>query len=215
MGDVVSFMEGRHREVQLLIPWFVMGQLDFPDRMAVEKHLDHCEECRCDVEQERLLAKLVVHAPADPGESWKRLHVRLAQAPEKTPEEPLPMRRMPPTALVPTKRVGWLVGAQVAILLVIGGVVIKPQALAPQYRALGDTPVVRPGNAIVMYDPGKSEMALRQLLQAHQAQLIGGPTAAGAYIVRVPEARRTELLQEMRQDRHVLLAEPLDRGAGR
>jgi hypothetical protein len=82
----------------------------------------------------------------------------------------------------------------------------------PDYQGLsaaGAAPVA--ADALVMFKPGASEQALRQLLQAQGASVVAGPTETGAWLLRV-DARG---LAALRVAPIVALAEPLQPGPAR
>ena len=55
-----------------------------------------------------------------------------------------------------------------------------------------------------------TEQQMRVVLTANDARLVDGPTAAGAYVLRVEDARRDEALQRLRQSGQIVLAEPIE-----
>ena len=65
---------------------------------------------------------------------------------------------------------------------------------------------------IVLFSPDTAERDLRAALVRTGGRLVDGPTASGAYIVRVPEATRDRVLDRLRQVPQVVLAEPIDVG---
>jgi hypothetical protein len=69
------------------------------------------------------------------------------------------------------------------------------------------------GNVIVVFRPDVRESEMRRLLKGSEARLVDGPTAANAYVLRVPQAERAAALSQLRNDAAVVLAEPLDAAA--
>jgi superfamily II RNA helicase len=61
-----------------------------------------------------------------------------------------------------------------------------------------------------MFRPDTTERDLRAALVADQARLVDGPTAAGAYVLSVPGARRAAILTALRRRSGVVMAEPID-----
>jgi hypothetical protein len=106
--------------------------------------------------------------------------------------------------------------AQAAVMVLLLGVVWPrhDQSPAPaagaHYHALAARPSPRDGNIVVMFRPDVSERDMRAALLADQARLVDGPTAAGAYVVSVPPARRAAVLTTLRRRAGVLMAEPID-----
>ena len=79
-----------------------------------------------------------------------------------------------------------------------------------EYRLLGSDSGDRSGNAIVLFSPDSAERDMRAALERADAKLVDGPTASGAYIVRVPAETRAEALEQLRGLPQVVLAEPVD-----
>ena len=80
----------------------------------------------------------------------------------------------------------------------------------PHYRALGSAPAPQSANAIVMFRADTTEAQLRTLLHDNETTLIGGPTAADAYLLHVPAQSREAVLKRLRADSHVEMAQPID-----
>ncbi len=82
------------------------------------------------------------------------------------------------------------------------------------YRLLGSNSGERSGNAIVLFSPDAAERDLRAALERADAKVVDGPTASGAYIVRVPAETRADALEQLRGLPQVVLAEPVDAADG-
>jgi len=109
--------------------------------------------------------------------------------------------------------VGWALAAQAAVLagaVVLTQVPHAPQAPAAEYRALGVAPTAEPANAIVIFKPETRESDLRGALAAADARMVGGPTAAGAWLLHVAPQARATALQALRHRPDIVLAEPVD-----
>jgi hypothetical protein len=61
-----------------------------------------------------------------------------------------------------------------------------------------------------MFRPGATEAAMRQALDASGARLVDGPTAAGAWLVRIEPAARAQGLERLRRRPDIAMAEPVD-----
>lgn len=59
MNQTLSPPEGRHRVVDLLLPWYVTRQLDQADQAMVAEHLETCEPCRAALAAEQVIARAV------------------------------------------------------------------------------------------------------------------------------------------------------------
>ena len=109
--------------------------------------------------------------------------------------------------------------AQVAIVTGIGvslAVWSLPgkEASAPRadYRTLSNAPdkAAQATNALVMFAPGTKTSEARAIAAAAGAQLMGEPNAAGAWKAAVAPERRDVVLQALRRDQRVSMAEPVD-----
>jgi hypothetical protein len=78
------------------------------------------------------------------------------------------------------------------------------------YRLLGSRDRDVAGNVIVMFAPDTTDRELRAALGQVDGRIVDGPTASGAYIVRVVPAERPAALARLRGAEPVVLAEPVD-----
>lgn len=195
-----------HDEAEELLPWYVTGRLDAADRERVEKHLTDCVRCQADLRVERRLADEYRSFSPQVEASWLSLRERI---------EPTPLR--PRTAAnsnwwhsLSRPAVAGLLAAQLAVVVVTAGVasyLAQPEAA---YRALGSAPVAASANAVVIFTPQTREEQLRRLLNASDAELVGGPTDADAYVLHVPPESRAAALARLRARPEVVMAEPID-----
>jgi len=192
----------------MLMPWHVNGTLDAAEAALLEAHLTECAECRADLEAESALRAMVAAMPHD-----------------ATPAEParLPRLRQPAPLAAPrrffARRVplGWMLAGQAAAAAVVAFVLVVPQsqpAVDPAYRLLGSDEQAAAGNVIVLFAPDSAEHELREALGQVGGRLTDGPTASGAYVIRVNAADRPAALERLRGMRQVVLAEPIDADGG-
>ena len=196
MSVVVPMEHDEHVAVQALLPWYARGQLDGDETAQVQQHLLHCQLCRNELAAEMPMQTLLNVAGAPPEgrdveAGLARLHARMQPAPKAS----APRRWMP-----------WALGVQGAAVALLLGLWLQARQDLPDYQGLsaaGTAPVA--ADALVMFKPGTSEQALRELLQAHKASVVAGPTETGAWLLRV-DARG---LAALRVAPIVTLAEPL------
>ncbi|MEO6281498.1 zf-HC2 domain-containing protein [Roseateles sp.] len=195
MSVVIAMEHDEHVAVQALLPWYARGQLDDAEMGDVQRHLLHCQACRNELAAERPMQTLLNAAgsPVEGGNAQAglaRLHARMQPA-----SRPAGRRWMP-----------WALGAQGAACALLLGLWLQARQDGPDYQGLsasGSAPVV--ADALVMFKPGTSEQALRELLRAQGASVVAGPTETGAWLLRV-DARGLAVL---RAAPIVTLAEPL------
>jgi len=196
-------VDDAHREAQDLLPWFVTGQLAPDKRTRVQAHLDTCPECQAALKAEQRLEGEVARLPLDVERGWADMRARLTA-------EAAPARTRRPVAAW----AGWGVAAAMAIT---AGVAWIPRTPTAAYHTLSAAPVAASpgGDIVVVFLPDTTEQAMREALKASGARLTDGPTAANGYVLRVAPARRAGALIELRANKAVVVAEPLDPGAAR
>ncbi|MCY4745245.1 zf-HC2 domain-containing protein [Pelomonas sp. UHG3] len=202
MSVVIPMEHDEHAAAQALLPWFARGQLDEADTAKVQRHLAHCALCRDELAAERPMQALLAGAGAAPAggdveAGLARLHARL--------QPPAPRREAP-------RWMPWALGLQGAACVLLLTLWLQAPPQAPAYEGLsaaGTAPVA--ADALVMFKPGTTEQALRELLQAQGARVVAGPTETGAWLLHV-DARG---LAALRAAPIVQLAEPLQPGPAR
>jgi anti-sigma factor RsiW len=209
MGRILPFTGDPHRETRDLMPWLVSGRLEPEEQARVEAHLATCEECSREVAAERELAGSVAELPIATGISWAAMRDRLDAAAKQTIAMPV----QPARPRFTLGRISLFMAAQAALLAAAVSVTLRVATPVAPYHALGSAPVTAAGNVIVVFRPDVRESEIRQLLKTSDARLVDGPTAANAYVLRVPSAERTEALSQLRNNAAVVLAEPLDAAA--
>jgi hypothetical protein len=105
---------------------------------------------------------------------------------------------------------GGLIAAQLAVVVATAGIVSYLDQHDGAYRTLGSAPVAASANAVVIFQPATREDQLRRLLNASNAELVGGPTEADAYVLHVPAETRRTALARLRARPEVVMAEPID-----
>jgi anti-sigma factor RsiW len=209
MGRILPFTGDPHRETRDLMPWLVSGRLEADEQARVEAHLTTCEECNRELAAERELAGAVAELPIATGIGWAAMRDRLDAAARQTSPTALPPAR-PRFTL---RQIGLFMAAQAAVLAAAISITVRVATPVAPYHALGAAPLTAAGNVIVVFRPDVRESEMRRLLKGSEARLVDGPTAANAYVLRVPQAERTAALSQLRNDAAVVLAEPLDAAA--
>ena len=206
MGDPVQLHEDPHHRAQKLLPWYANNTLDPAEASLVEAHLATCADCRTALEMDRALGRQAPDLPLGVEQGWTAMRERLVATPDRPIARVRFLRR--PIAI------GWAIAAQAMAAALIFVLVLpsRPPTGNPAYHALGAAPAGDAGNIVVLFSPSTPQADMRSALTLVNAQVVGGPTASGAYVVKVPEARRPDALQRLRAASGVVLAEPIDRG---
>lgn len=191
-----------HYEIEVLLPWYVTGQLDPAEVAIVDGHLTQCESCRTQLAEERELRDAVAALPftaqpAGPGRPLTR------------PAARRPWTRLRQAVLRP-RTATWFLSAQATMLFGLFMIFQPSTQSPPAYRTLGATPRTATGNAVIVFQPSASEADLRHALSLAGATIVDGPNAAGAYTIRVSPDERAAQLKLLRSQRSVALAEAVD-----
>ncbi|MFL6709520.1 MAG: zf-HC2 domain-containing protein [Massilia sp.] len=197
-GDAAA----RHGTVAPLLPWSLTGTLADDEQALVERHLQECAACRDDLAWQRQLQQAM---PLPPGQ----LDVDAALA------RMLPRLEAPPAQLPWWRRLerpwlAWLAGGQAVALAVLAMLLLSPFRLAPpaDYRALG-AGGARSGELVIQFRADTTEAEMRRILQESGARIKDGPTAQGAFVLSAPGGDSRAVLQALRRERAVVLAETL------
>lgn len=214
-----------HRQVWETIPWIVNGSASEQQIRATQEHLRQCADCREALAFEQKLCDALSHPQAnlnDAAQGWQRLSARLD-------DRQLVGRRSPAAmtehARVPTSGpVRWLAAAVIVEALALGAVVgsswiNRTDRPVSSYRtltqpdaALGAAPTIR-----VVLSQDMTLEQLHTLLNTAHLQVVAGPSEAGVWSLAPVDnaaAVATEgALRQLRENRQVRFAEPIDNGA--
>ena len=206
MSDPGLFQRDPHQEAEELLPWYATGQLNEADRVKVEEHLSSCARCRDELTFERRVVHDVRGSAPEVDAGWARLRSRIEAERAAACDVPhatgsfLKVLRQPVVATLAAAQVGFLVlGAGILLSL-----------SRPTYHALGSPPPAPSANVIVIFRADATVGDIRDALRSSGASIVGGPTSADAYLLRVPINRRQQALARLQSDDDVQLAEPID-----
>ena len=198
--------EDPHAQTEELLPWYSTGQLDDKDRALVEKHLASCVACQRQLRfDERMIDELQSLDPqVDSG--WNRLRGRIEEDVRRPAA--LPRALGEAWSFFRQPAVATLAAAQLAFVVLAGGILLSLSR--PDYHALSSTVPPAPGNVIVIFRADATQKDILDALRASGASLVGGPTSADAYLLRVAPERRAAALASLEADQDVQLAQPID-----
>lgn len=206
MPDPIPSEMNPHKEAEELLPWYATGQLDVEDQRLVEQHLASCAHCRRQLAFDRRMTDEFAALNPQVDSGWARLRRRLE--PRASWWDRLGGEAAVTYWALARPSVAALAFAQILFVVVAGSVLLTLSR--PDYHALASAPAPQSANALVMFRPNTTESEMRGLLQSNGASLVGGPTPADAYLLRLPAASRQVALQHLRADSHVLMAQPID-----
>jgi hypothetical protein len=206
VSNPILFNQESHDEAEELLPWYVTGQLDENDRERVEQHLSSCAKCRDQLGFERRMVHEFRAQAPEIDSGWARLRDRI----EGQRQAPQPVKRPANDFWSVVKQPGVvaLAAAQVGFLVIGGSVLLS--LTQPKYHALGSPPAPATANVIVIFRADATEQDIRDAMRASGASIVGGPTSADAYLLRVPANRRQYALARLQADDEVQMAEPID-----
>lgn len=161
--------------------------------------------------QEALPAELLVRLGlSDQALSAQVVDLAVARAARTGLQVPMPVKR------TRTWSRGRMAAAQIATVFAIGFVVVlgtnvpRTSAVDAPYRVLGDTRSDVGANALVMFGADTDAAEVQKIAGQFGARVIGRPTAAGAWRLHVPLARRDAVLGRLRSLPGVHLAEAIE-----
>jgi hypothetical protein len=236
-GRVFRLDIPEHQAVQELLPWYASAQLSAEETRRVHEHLQSCAQCRYELEWEhgmRIDAAMSTDQLPD-GVDMERALAKLLPALGPQERANVGVNAPPVATIAPVsaplvadaaagsnpQRVSWwrsaaanqsswlrwAVAAQWVAIIGLGALLLRPDE-TPAYHVLGSGPAAG-GNMVVMFQPNISERELRHILQAQNARIVDGPTVTDAWLLSVPAERHAQVLQALRANPAVKLAEPL------
>jgi len=202
-GRVIKFEGSVHAEADRLLPWYVNDTLDEDERQQVEQHLVECLHCQQEVAWLRnVQEEFAAQAERDDvSPKLQQLHRRMERRRRVSPTSPVWQRR--------ERRLAWLVALQAAVILGLGLSLLSQQHVP--YRTLS-APGDKGALLVVVFNAQAREAQMRELVRESGARIVGGPTAQGAYVLRVPDAREAAARKLLAASPQVTLVEDLSSG---
>jgi hypothetical protein len=207
MGHILTFSDPDSETLELM-SWLITGRLEPEQEVWVETHLVACADCRRHVAEERELIGAVVQLPFKNESGWSAMRNRIDAAGRQGVH-----RLAPAHDSFPSRQVGIFRAAHPALLVAAVPTSMRATAPVAPYHAWSSAQAAAIGDAVIIFRPDTRESDIRGLLRDSDARLVDGPTAANAYVVRIPVTERARALARLRRDAAVALAEPLDGAA--
>ena len=221
-----------HRDVWMLLPWYVNGTLEGAELNKVQQHLRVCITCRQELaEQQRWAEAMGQSGVIDltPQASLARLLQRIDSEipPADRHKKDWSWLRSPWTWLLESlSSVRLPQRAWVAVPLLILLLVLVPTAgfwwsslpREPQYHTLASpnsVPAAGSTDIQVVFAKTLTQEQIQQMLHALPAEIVAGPSASGAYTIRIATRDRSNqemlaMLVRLSQQPGVLRVEPAD-----
>ena len=206
MPDPIHSELNPHKQAEELLPWYATGELEAGDQTLVEQHLSTCAHCRRQLAFDRRMIDQLAALTPEVDTGWARLRARLE--PQASSWRRAVREAAAAWRTLARPSVAALALAQLLFVVVAGSVLLSLSR--PAYHTLASAPPPQSANVIAMFRSTTTESQLRQLLQSNSATLVGGPTPADAYLLRVAPQSRQAALQHLRADPDVLMAQPID-----
>jgi len=197
-----------HAEVEELLPWYSTGQLDDLDRALVDKHLASCVACQRQLRFDHQMIDEFQSLEPQVDGGWNRIRARIEQ--DAQPSWRSQRALGSAWNLLRRPAVATLAAAQLAFVVLAGGIFLSLSR--PDYHALSSATQPPAGNVIVIFRADATQKDVVDALRASGASLVGGPTSADAYLLRVPPERRAAALAALQADQDVQMAQPIDQG---
>jgi anti-sigma factor RsiW len=202
-GRVIRFEGPVHAQADRLLPWYVNGTLQADERAQVEQHLVECPSCQQEADWLRAVqSQFAAQAAQEEGAPGAgRAHRRIGRPHGAAPPRFVWRRR--------ERRLAWLAALQAAVVLALGATLLRQPSTS--YRTLG-APADRGALLVVVFDTQTREAQMRELVRASGARIVGGPSAEGAYVLRVPSVRAEAARKLLAGSSEVTLVEDLSSG---
>jgi hypothetical protein len=196
-----------HDRVWSNLPWFVNQTLSADEQREAAAHLSSCLTCRRELAGLRTLQNVVAARTLEPRReaALDRLHERMNENTES--------RRIFP----------WAAAAVLAIVTGLTALVALNTGLigssggTSAFITLGSRTITmvddNVASARIVFDQDMTELQLRKLLLAVDAELIDGPTPRGAYTIAFPEIDSSTGMHSavavLRESKRVIFVEPI------
>lgn len=221
MSTSTVLSASEHEAMQELLPCLLTGTLAADVAARLEQHVQACSDCRAELAWQRTVQESEPPLPAglDMEGALARLLPQLddqaAPARQQLNLAPAGARRRPTRLqrwrawLAQHQWQRWAMGAQfAAIALLVLQLPALQHGVAPAYQALGNGAASMP-DVLVVFKADARLDDIQQLLRRHAAQIVGGPTVTGAYMLEVAPRQQTALLAALQADPAVASAAAL------
>jgi hypothetical protein len=176
-----------HKHAWELIPWYVNGTVSDSKRDGLQFHLEHCSQCREEVEAQRALMqgmKTRQQVEVMP-------HVSLQKLMSRIDSEPQAQRATLPRS---PRALRWLTAAVVLQALMLGGLAAlllrqpRGDVAAPYQTVSTPAPAPVAGSVRAVFSPDMTLGELQALLERAHLRIVNGPSPEGVYTLATSSA---------------------------
>lgn len=201
-----------HRRAWALLPWVANGTAGEAQRAMVRAHLEHCGDCRAELEAQSRLRRLVADAPPAVELAAEAGLVRLmGRVDGPLQEQPVPVlaarRRSPLMAAMAAAVVVQAIG--------LGIMGFHGSGAETDFRTLSQPEAhARAASVLAVPRQDTTMVEWQSLLRAQQLEVVGGPNMVGGFELAAAKGNTLtvdEQLARLRQSPAIRLAEPLMR----
>ncbi|BCA53320.1 hypothetical protein W02_04600 [Nitrospira sp. KM1] len=203
MSDPETFPAEVHPEVALL-PWYANNTLADQERNELSRHLEHCVDCRTELEELRKMKRLLDDAYST------------APLPSASLEQSVLQRLAadsPPGIVKGTRRssleildawirsmlnVRWMPTVSAAVILVQAGILAWVMSVPTvQDRVLPRSVGSPTVSVAVSFHPHATDEQIRSVLDGVRGRIVGGPSAEGIYTIEMPATDQSASRQKL------------------
>jgi len=216
-----------HGAVMALLPWWINDSLDEDESRQVQTHVSTCLRCQREVAQLRRLQASVRLDDADEpaAQGLARLRRRVDRDAALAPwRRRWQQWRQSATRRWPQVSLPIKAALAVCVVLFVGALALDRYVahlpgdrLAEQqapYHTLSApaAPAIAQTRLVVVFKDGVTAQQMRAWLPALHAEVVGGPSPEGAFVLAVPREAGAQALEQLRLNAGVAFAQPAPGG---
>jgi anti-sigma factor RsiW len=219
-----------HEEVSDLLPWYANGTLGLDEKNRVEAHLNSCNECANQLRQFEDMDLILSRSNT---QSWEPSEAHfeklMALIDENTAASEIPAMPKKQSQHFMSAWRSWfdaipngirwtlaletfaVAGFAAALLLPRVAPIPSETVLFQTYsREKTQTTPLKGHRINVVFSPATSVSEVGLIAKSIQAQIVGGPTSLGVYILEIPDSQPEEnAVSQLRSNKNIILAEPV------
>lgn len=211
--------KGDHRRSHRLLPWFVNGTLEGYELERFEAHLESCDRCRSELEEQERLAYSLRAAEEivfSPDRAFDALAQRI-EAEEDKAARSRPVGRRDRLSVAwhrlvrpETRRWRLAVAAQAVAIVALAAVVgYQARVEEPRFQVLSNESAAIEGPTLrIVFVEEITESDRSALVTQIGGRIVDGPSPFGVYTISVPEELSDGALERLRASNRVQFIEP-------